>query len=191
MSEDPRSDEALIIAHKKGDNNALEILYQRYYNQVHFYLLKESLIKDESFLEDVKHEIFLKALTRIRDGGFTPEGAGSFRAWFYTMAQNICRTMNRRKGREPLNLSQLTLDSIPDKTYLKDEEEPESQSETRQKLIRILRKLSKKEQRLMILLGKGKTYRQIRERDEFKKHSLDYLMLKAYNIRKKILKYKE
>jgi len=191
MPDDLRSDEDLILADRAGETNALDILFRRYDKQTHFYLLNESLIKkDDAFLEDIKQEIFLKVLTKLRAGAFKPAGDGSFRAWFYTIAQNICQNYNYWRIRGPKNIYGLALDLIPAKSVLSPQEEEEKAAEIKAKLSQVLAELSPEETALMQMLGDGMTYKQIQGHPEFAKHSIDYLGLKVYNIRKKIRRIK-
>jgi len=190
--EDKRSDEILVTDYQSGDNSALDILFRRYDNRTYCYLLKKSLInRDEAFIEDIKQKIFLLVLTKIRNGDFKPSGDGSFRAWFYTIAQNICRSCNYWRIKEPKNIYGIVLDLIPSKPLPSPEEEKEKEDEIKGRLAKVLSKLSPDEQKLMIMLSDGMTYKQIHEEPEFAKYSLDYLMRKVYIIRRKIFKIKD
>lgn len=192
MSEDRRSDEALVVASQSGEATALEILCQRYYEPVYYYLLKESLIKEASFLEDIRQEIFLTIFKLIKSEKFTPRGEGSFKTYLYTTARNICRTKNRERAKEPKDIYGKLLELIPAKPVISPDQTAKKQARIKARLARILDKLSPQEIKLMMLINyEGKTYKQIHELPEFAKYSLDYLMLKVYNIRKKIHKAKE
>jgi len=193
-----RSDEALILAFYDGEKGVLDILFDRYIKYLRFFLLKESWRKDDSSIDDIIQEIFLVVLQTLHDKKFKPEGEGeataesrpnrgSFRAWFYLVARNVCRTYNRNQSHQPLNISQSFIETAPDDPVVPEIIKKEEEQEQKKKLKKILSRLSPDEQDLMEQLSKGKTYKQIHEMSEFHKFSIDYLMLKVYNIRKKIL----
>jgi len=182
-----RSDEALIQAFYDGEKGVLDILFDRYIKYLRFFLLKESWRKDDSSIDDIIQEVFLIVLQTLSIQKFKPEGEGSFRAWFYLVARNACRTYNRNQSHQPLNISQQFIETAPDDPIVPEIIRKEEEKEQQKKLKKILSKLSPEEKELMSRLSEGKTYKQIHETSEFNKFSIDYLMLKVYNIRKKIL----
>jgi RNA polymerase sigma factor (sigma-70 family) len=186
--EDIRSDETLVEAFYNGIMAALNILFIRYYKPVFYYILKQGLVTDDSFLDDVRQEIFLKVFTKLKSREFKSSGAGSFRAWFYTIALNICRNCNYYQMRQPVDIYGTALDFIRAKPVPSPLEEEERQTEIKAKVDKILSKLTDEEKKLMFLITDGKTYKQIKELPEFNKFSIDYLMRKVYLIRKKISK---
>jgi len=186
-----RSDEALILAHKSGDEGALHILFTRYFGAIYHYLLKHSkIVKDTSFIEDISQEIFLRVFSIIKQGGFEPKGEGSFRAWIYTIAENICRNCNYDRMRQPIDIYGVVLDFIPDKPVIPPEEESERQSEISQLAKKIISKMTAKEQKLMMYLYDETPYKKILKDPAFrkwskKKNPLAYLKEKIYNTRQK------
>jgi RNA polymerase sigma factor (sigma-70 family) len=187
---DERSDEALVLASQNGDPAALDILCRRYYEHIYNFLINETLIHEASFLEDIRQEIFLKIFKLIRDKEFTPRDTGSFKAYLFTTARNICWNCNYWRNKEPKDIYGKLLELVPARPTPDPDEAAAKDARIKARLARVLAKLSPQEIKLMILLNEGKTYAQIHEILEFAKYSLDYLMLKAYNIRKKLLKLK-
>ena len=186
--EDIRSDEALVLAFYAGEKTVFDVIFYRYIKYLRFFLLKESWLKDDSSLDDIIQDIFLVVLKALNEKDkFNPRGAGSFRAWFYSVARNVCRTYNREESNQPLHVAQQLLETAPDKPTEPEIIREEEGNENKEKIKEILSKLEPEERDLIFLLGEGKKYKEIHEMDEFNKHSVDYLMLKVYNIRKKIL----
>jgi RNA polymerase sigma factor (sigma-70 family) len=189
-----RSDEALILAHKSGDEGALHILFTRYFGAIYHYLLNHSpIVKDTSFLEDISQEIFLKVFSIIKQGGFEPRGEGSFRAWIYTIAENVCRNCNYHRIRQPIDIYGVALDFIPDKPVIPPEEESERQSEIAKLAKKIISKMTDKEQKLMMYFGDDKSYKKILKDPAFRtwknhKNPLAFLKKKIYNTRQKLIR---
>ena len=174
---------------RQAGPDALDILCQRYYQPIYYFIVDQTRIKEHSLIEDIRQEVFLKIFKLIKSRVFKPVGAGSFRAYLFTTAKNICWNHNYHRGREPKSIYGKLLELIPAKTAPDPDEAAEKDARIKARLTRILAKLSPQEIKLMILLNnEGKTYEQIQAMDEFAKYSLDYLMRKAYIIRKKVLK---
>ena len=186
--EDKRSDEALILAFYAGETSAVDVIYNRYIKPLRFFLLKESWRKDDSSIDDIIQEAFLILLNTLKDKAFKPEGEGSFRAWFYTVAQNACRTYNRDQSHQPLNISKTLIETAAAKPVESEFIKKEDKKDRKKILREILSRLTPEERELMKLLGEGATYKQIKENSMFSQHPIDYLMLKVYNIRKKLTK---
>jgi RNA polymerase sigma factor (sigma-70 family) len=191
--DDPRSDEDLILAFYAGETAVLDIIFNRYLKPLRFYILKDSWRKDDGSLDDIIQEtflIFLKSLKQGEKDGFQPTGAGSFRAWFYTVARNACRTYNRKQSQQPLNVSKSIIETAPAKPVEPALIKKEEAKDRKKQLRDILSSLSTVEQELMKLVSEGVPYDKIKGMSMFSKYSIDYLMLKVYNIRKKLLRLK-
>jgi RNA polymerase sigma factor (sigma-70 family) len=183
---DDIGDEELVLAFYAGCKEALDTLFYRYLKYLRFFLLKESWRKDDSSIDDIVQETFLRVFMFLKDRKFAPRGEGSFKAWFYAIARNVCMNYNRREGHQPVNIPKLFLETAPAKPVEPEIIKKEKQKEDRKKLNSIFVELTPEERQLIFLLGEGKKYKEIQALPEFNKHSIDYLMLKAYNIRKKL-----
>lgn len=199
MIDDPRSDEALIDAYRKGDKNALEVLFQRYLKPLKLYLARASLSNDHSFLDDVLQDIMLIAFEGITGNKFTDMTPDSFRKWLYTIAHNQCIKQTQEKFKEFKPLSQVFPDDekgiadgddsgADDLDLMVRIPEGDDYDTSHNRAEEILSKLSLEEQKLMRLISQGKSYKEIQQHPWFKKYSIDYLMRKVYKIRQKVYK---
>ena len=196
--EDKRTDETLVTDSQRGEDNAcsersesaLNILFKRYWTKILAFLFKNSFFKDESYLDDVRQEIFLTAFKEIKSGKFIPHGPGTFKRWLYEIARHQCKKSGTDRQHHPKAISQLYPDEptgIAEDTLPVISPEPTDYELIDSRLEAALSCISPEEQDLMKLISAGKTYRQIKKLPEFNKFSIDYLMLKVYTIRKKIL----
>jgi RNA polymerase sigma factor (sigma-70 family) len=188
--EDNRMDETLVTDSQHGDGNALDILFKRYWMQILAFLFKNSFFKDESYLDDVRQEIFLTAFKEIKSNKFNPRGPGTFKRWLFEIARHQCQKSGTEQQHHPKTISQLYPDEttgIADDTLMVVSPEPTDYELIDKRLESALSRISPEEQNLMKLVSAGMSYQEIHEKEEFEKHSIDYLMLKVYNIRKKIL----
>jgi len=196
--DDLRSDEALVTDYQSDNDSALDVLYRRYYNQIGFYIRKQSSYKDPSFIDDVRQMVFLKVFTIFKAGKFQPIGPGSFRSFLYETARRICFDQNEKRMRNDRPASEIFTDeelSTPDELCYR-QPETTDYDEINERVKEVLSKLTPEEQKLMWLLtnvkenGKKYTYKEIQEillELGFKKYSLAYLRLKIYNIKKKFI----
>src|SRR3954468_18684398 len=93
----PLTDEALMSKFIEGDRGAFEVLFQRYSQPIHGYLLR--MVGAEAQAQDLTQLTFLSVL-RSRDR-FRP--GALFRPWLYAIATNAARDQHRRKRpEEPL-----------------------------------------------------------------------------------------
>ena len=86
------SDEALYERMVAGETRAFDRLYERYERRLFGFVLRQ-LDGDRAEAEDVFHEAFLGML-RSRSVDFE---RGSFRAWLFQIARNLC--LNRARSR--------------------------------------------------------------------------------------------
>ena len=87
------SDERLVAAVRRGDDRAFEILYQRYQQRIHAYVL--GMVKDSGRAEDITQEVFVSALRRMR----ATDQPLAFKPWLYQIAKNSCIDAFRRSKR--------------------------------------------------------------------------------------------
>lgn len=86
-----RQDKQLVVRLKKGDKDALRILYVEHKD---FLLtLANALLHDSALAEDVVHDVFVKFTRNIAAFRLT----GSLKAYLATCAANEAKTLLRRK----------------------------------------------------------------------------------------------
>src|SRR5436305_1165140 len=84
------SDAQLTLAAGRGDDEAFAVLYVRYATRICAYL--QRLLGDEHLAQDLTHEVFVSALTRLRSGR-PPVAVGP---WLYRIARNASIDVHRR-----------------------------------------------------------------------------------------------
>ncbi len=87
------SDEALLVAHREGDPDALRQLIDRYRNDLHGFLSR--LVGSRAGADDVFQEAFLQV--HLSSESF--DRTRRFRPWLYTIAANKGRDYLRRQKR--------------------------------------------------------------------------------------------
>jgi RNA polymerase sigma factor (sigma-70 family) len=205
MPNDNRSDEALIAAYRAGlaqgsgdksadspanrDNSALNALFTRYMTHVKAFLFRNSRFKDEAWIEELRQIIFTAVLEGILKGAFEDRGTGSFRAWLFEVARRLCLKHNQKRSADYKDFSQVYPESttdIPAGLIFKASDEINDYTEIDKAQQQALAKLKPLERRLMELVGDRVEYADIIKLPEFAKYkSVDYLMLKVHNIRKR------
>lgn len=97
---DPRSDEKLADAHRKGDPDAFRVLVERYHDDLLRFLTR--LGGDRQIAEDAFQEAFLQVHLSLSSF----DTGRRFRPWLFTIAANKARDLLRKKGRrQTLELS--------------------------------------------------------------------------------------
>ena len=84
------SDETLMQRLQKGDNKALEVVYQRYYTKLLYFSIK-MLNNNRETASDITQDVFLKLIE-------TPEKfntSKNFKSWIYAVTANQCRKIHR------------------------------------------------------------------------------------------------
>ncbi len=108
-----RSDEDLMLAYKKGDPAAFEVLLKRHEKGVYGFALR--FLNSRAMAEDVTQESFLRVIRA--SAGY--KASASFRNYLYRIVRNLCLDLLRKKAKEGqetgkgLDLERL-IDSIPD-----------------------------------------------------------------------------
>ncbi len=86
------SDEALMIAIRKGDQRAFNEIYERYSGPLLGYFIR-MLWKDREKAEDFVHDIFAKIIKKPEL--FDPER--KFKTWIYSVANNMCKNEYKKQ----------------------------------------------------------------------------------------------
>jgi len=81
---------------RRGDRQALALLYERYRGRLFGFLVK--LLGDRTLAEDVYQEVWIKVLQGITT--YDPQG-GKFRGWLFRVAANAA--VDRMRRRDPLS----------------------------------------------------------------------------------------
>jgi hypothetical protein len=133
-------------------------------------------------------QIVTTVLEEIRNGKYTPSGAGSFRRRIFAIAHYACINQDKKRRRSPGPLSRTYPDvtaGIPDDIMAVMPGNDIDYDEINERVAEIRAFLDNDELEIMKLLSKGKTYKEILVNSIFSKFTIAYLKLKIYNIRKK------
>lgn len=96
------SDEQLMVSVARGDDSALELLYDRYSAQVRGLALR--ILQERTAAEEVVQETFWRVWSHA--GSYESE-QGSFRNWLFTIAHRLALdTVRRRKARPQVELDE-------------------------------------------------------------------------------------
>lgn len=80
------TDDQLVSEYfNRGNNTAFDILLQRHQQNVYNYIFFK--VKNEQLTEDIFQETFIKAITCIKRGAYTP--SGRFGGWVSRIAHNL------------------------------------------------------------------------------------------------------
>jgi len=79
------TDEELVVLYSKGDNQAFDILLNRYQNRLFSYIY--FILKNRELTEDIFQETFVKVIMTIKQGRYTENG--KFPAWISRIAHNL------------------------------------------------------------------------------------------------------
>lgn len=85
------TDEQLAIAYVNGDNKAFDLLLSRTQGKLYQYIL--FVVRDRTMADDVFQDTFVKAITKMRNGSYQPNG--KFSAWLLRIAHNVVMDMYR------------------------------------------------------------------------------------------------
>ena len=100
------TDEQLVKAYAKGDNEAFDTLLKRHQERIFNYILR--IIKNEDIANDIFQETFVKAILTIKQGRYTENG--KFPAWISRIAHNLIIDYYRQEKSK--NLQSADLDDV-------------------------------------------------------------------------------
>ena len=95
------SDQELVDRAKNGDLKAFDLLVLKYQRRV--FRLISRVIKNNSEVEDIAQECFIKAFRAIHQF----RGDSAFYTWLYRIAVNTAKNYLFSKGKRPIALSEL------------------------------------------------------------------------------------
>ena len=129
------SDEMLVKLYENGNDEAFDVLLDRYQKTVYGFIL--TLVCDVNVADDIFQETFYKAIVSIRSHRYTD--TGRFQSWLIRIANNLI--VDRHRHREPMVDAPTTKDK--DRLHEMIARLPEPQQEVVQ--LRIFEKKSFKE----------------------------------------------
>jgi len=91
------SDQDLIQAYLKGNEQAIEQLIIRFKSRVYTYIVCK--VRNEALAEDVFQDTFIKVINTIKKGKYNDEG--KFLPWVMRIAHNLIIDHYRKKKRMP------------------------------------------------------------------------------------------
>jgi len=91
-------DKLLVIKCKRGSEDALARIYEKY--KTDMLVLAMALLHDKSVAEDVMHDVFLSFVMNIEKFGLT----GSLKGYLLTCLANRARNLNKAKHQQGVEL---------------------------------------------------------------------------------------
>jgi RNA polymerase sigma-70 factor (ECF subfamily) len=107
MSDETRTDEGLMLAYQRGDEEAFRVLYGRYSARVYGYLRLK--LKARSTVDDAFQTVFLK-LHQFRSR-YDP--ALPFAPWLFTISRNVTGDIFRAQAHDMEDLSAFGVGQMP------------------------------------------------------------------------------
>lgn len=90
------TDDALVALYSKGNNQAFDILLERYKEKIYSYIY--FAVRNDELTEDIFQETFVKAIVTIQQGRYTENG--KFAAWLTRIAHNLVIDLFRQEKNE-------------------------------------------------------------------------------------------
>lgn len=136
-------DEMALVRSAQGDREAFGVLYERYVGRIYNYIFYRTGNPHDA--EDLTARVFHRAMRHV--GNYQERGV-PFSAWLYRIAHNLVANWHRDNSRRP----EIPLD---DGLWVQPHgEHPEGsliQTEERERLLKVIRKLPPDRQQLLIL----------------------------------------
>lgn len=90
------TDDALVALYSKGNNQAFDILLERYKDKLYSYI--HFSVRNDELAEDIFQETFVKAIVTIQQGRYIENG--KFAAWLTRIAHNLIIDLFRQEKNE-------------------------------------------------------------------------------------------
>ncbi|GAF03222.1 RNA polymerase sigma factor [Saccharicrinis fermentans] len=145
LDQSKKSDEELMLAYYAGDNNSVELLYNRYYLKVFNKCL--SFVKNADDAFDLTQDIFMKAFTK--KNAF--KGHSKFSTWLYAISFNHCVTMQKKQLKSKTEPFELMTFYYADDNDLFTLEEQKEREEQELKLYKALDEIPEQDKKLLEL----------------------------------------
>lgn len=108
MSEDEIRQEEAIIAQAKKDPKAFGVLYEKYFDRIYFYLLRQT--DDEELAGDLCAQTFVNALNHLKK--YELRGV-PFSAWLYKIASNeVNKHFRKNKGKKIFSIEEVRIKEL-------------------------------------------------------------------------------
>lgn len=91
----PMTDEHILKGCRKNERNSQRLLYERYYESLSYTCYR--YLRDQSLVEDLVHEGFMKIFKNIKKYN----GTGSLEGWMKRVMVNTCLDFLRKENRRP------------------------------------------------------------------------------------------
>jgi len=91
------TDEMLVSLYINGNDEAFDILLNRYQSKIYQYILLST--KNQDLAEDLFQDVFIKVITSLRSGKYTENG--KFIGWVIRIARNLIFDHSRRTLSSP------------------------------------------------------------------------------------------
>lgn len=90
------TDDMLVARYSEGDSKAFDELLARYQSKLFNYIF--FIVRSQELAEDIFQETFVKAITTIQQGRYTP--SGKFGSWLTRIAHNMIVDSYRQERNE-------------------------------------------------------------------------------------------
>jgi len=90
------TDDELVKLYRKGNNQAFEVLLNRYQSKVYTYIFL--IVRNRELTEDIFQDTFIKAISTIQQDRYVE--SGKFLAWINRIAHNLIIDYFRREKNE-------------------------------------------------------------------------------------------
>lgn len=90
------ADEELVVHYAKGNNEAFDVLLNRYKSVIHSYIY--FIVRNRELAEDIFQETFVKVIMTIKQGRYTE--TGKFKAWITRITHNLIIDYYRQERTE-------------------------------------------------------------------------------------------
>ncbi len=91
-----QTDEMLVKLYAGGNNNAFDVLLERYEEKIFSYIF--FIVHNQDVADDIFQETFMKAIVTIQQGRYTENG--KFQAWITRIAHNLIIDFFRQERNE-------------------------------------------------------------------------------------------
>jgi RNA polymerase sigma factor (sigma-70 family) len=143
-----KTDNQLVHSFQDGNNQALEILIDRYKDKIFSSVL--FLVKDKYLAEDLFQDAFIKIIDNIRNNRYTDEG--KFLPWAMRITHNLCVDHFRKIKRAPSVKTSDDHDIFEMYSFTEDATDKKIMQEETHERVRQMLSLLPEEQREVIVL---------------------------------------
>lgn len=92
------TDDRLVSLYIEGNNSAFDVLLNRHKDRLYYYIY--FIVRSREVAEDIFQETFVKAIIKLQEGRYVPDG--KFSAWITRIAHNLVIDQFRQERNENL-----------------------------------------------------------------------------------------